>query len=407
MKEMIQEHPKLRPLMVFPISQPDGGAAICLRDPEGFSDAALMINHATYLMMTLMDGTRDVSGIQADFMRQTQVMIPREQIVDLIGKLHQYLFLDGEGFRLHRKRIEEDFLHASVRPAAHSGTAYPQTAEELSGFLTGFFSALKESAHPDGIVSGIIAPHMDIREAGSCYASAYARLKGSAASTMIILGTAHGSIGENRYSICPKDFETPLGVIPCDQEGIEQIHDAAGVDWTQGQLGHRIEHSVEFQAVFLRYLFPEREIKIIPVLCNSFADLMDRPEGPMYDDSIRLFVETLKAFLARRNGKAALIAGADLSHVGPKFGDSMPLTETDLVSLKTHDLSLIRHVEEGDAEGFFKEIQKERESHNVCGLPNIYTFLKIMEGGKGRLLDYGQFFEPPTSSAVSYASLVF
>ena len=60
---MIQEHPKLRPLMVFPISQPDGGAAICLRDPEGFSDAALMINHATYLMMTLMDGTRDVSSV--------------------------------------------------------------------------------------------------------------------------------------------------------------------------------------------------------------------------------------------------------------------------------------------------------------------------------------------------------
>ena len=407
MEKKIKELPKIRPLMVFPLSSPDGGAGICLRDPEGFSDATLVINHATYLMMTLMDGTRDVHDIQADFMRQTNAMVPSEQIIDLIAKLNQYLFLDDKAFRLQRKRIEESFLHASVRPAAHSGTAYPQTAEELSTFLMGFFNILKEPGHQDGAVSGIIAPHIDIRQAGRCYAAAYTHLKKSAASTIIILGTAHSSIGRRRYSICPKDFETPLGVLPCDQEGIEDIHDATGVDWTEGQLGHRTEHSAEFQAVFLRYLFPDREIKIIPVLCSSFADLMENPEGPMGDDSIRIFIETLRGLLVRRPHEVALIAGADLSHVGPKFGHPDPLQEADLISLKRHDLSLIRHVEEGNPEGFFKEIQKERDHHNVCGLPNIYTFLKVMEGKKGRLLDYGQFFEPPTSSAVSYASLVF
>ena len=143
MEKKIKELPKIRPLMVFPLSSPDGGAGICLRDPEGFSDATLVINHATYLMMTLMDGTRDVHDIQADFMRQTNAMVPSEQIIDLIAKLNQYLFLDDKAFRLQRKRIEESFLHASVRPAAHSGTAYPQTAEELSTFLMGFFNILK------------------------------------------------------------------------------------------------------------------------------------------------------------------------------------------------------------------------------------------------------------------------
>jgi AmmeMemoRadiSam system protein B len=93
--------------------------------------------------------------------------------------------------------------------------------------------------------------------------------------------------------------------------------------------------------------------------------------------------------------------------MGPKFGHPSPLSETDLASLKTHDLALIRQIEEGNPEGFFKAIQEERNHHNVCGVPNIYAFLKIMEGRRGQLIEYGQYFEPPTASAVSYASLVF
>ncbi len=166
-------------------------------------------------------------------------------------------------------------------------------------------------------------------------------------------------------------------MLPCDQEGIEDIHDATGVDWTEGQLGHRTEHSAEFQAVFLRYLFPDREIKIIPVLCSSFADLMENPEGPMGDDSIRIFIETLRSLLVRRPHEVALIAGADLSHVGPKFGHPDPLQEADLISLKRHDLSLIRHVEEGNPEGFFKEIQKEMALSLVIEEPGERKFINF------------------------------
>ncbi len=406
MEKPTQEYPEIRPLMVFPVKS-SNGESICMRDPGGFSDATIAINYPTYFIISLMDGTRTVSNIQEEFKRQTGEQVPIEQILELIRKLSHALFMNDETFRVHRKNIEEGFLNSETRAPAHSGTAYPASPEELSSFFQGFFDAIKNPEIRDGSVSGIIAPHIDIRQAGACYAAAYNHLRKSPVSTVIILGTAHSSAGSQRYSICSKDFDTPLGLLPCDREGIEAVQDATGKDWTEEQLGHRTEHSVEFQAIFLRYLFPDREIKIIPVLCNSFADLMDTEEGPIHDDSVRTFIEALQGLVNRRTGKIVLIAGADLSHIGPKFGHPTPLNETDLASLKEHDLGLLTYAEKGDPEGFFREIRKERDRHNVCGVPNIYTFLKVLEGRTGELLDYGQFFEEPTSSAVSYASLVF
>jgi len=406
MEKPAQEYPEIRPLMVFPVKT-SNGESICMRDPEGFSDATIAINYPTYFIISLMDGTRTVRDIREEFKRQTGEEVPSEQILELIRKLGQALFMNDETFRVHRKNIEEGFRNAKTRAPAHSGSAYPESPEELSSFFKELFNALKNPKIHDGEVQGIIAPHIDIRQAGACYAAAYNHLRKSPVSTVIILGTAHSNAGSERYSICSKDFDTPLGPLPCDREGIEAVQDATGKDWTEEQLVHRTEHSVEFQAIFLRYLFPDREIKIIPVLCNSFADLMDREEGPMYDNSVRTFIEALQNLLNRQPGKVVLIAGADLSHVGPKFGHPTPLNETDLTSLKEHDLGLITYAAKGDPEGFFREIRKERDRHNVCGVPNIYTFLKVLEGRKGELLDYGQFFEEPTASAVSYASLVF
>jgi AmmeMemoRadiSam system protein B len=406
MEKEKRDHPKIRPIMAFPFKS-EKGDAICLRDPEGFSDATLVINHATYLMVTLMDGTRGIRDIQADFMRQTGALIPVDQLQGLISRLREAMFMDDETFHLHRNKIEDDFIHAETRPTAHKGTAYPESAEELSVYLEGFFNTLKDSVKQNKPVAGIIAPHIDIRQAGTCYAAAYEPLRKKKFSTFIVLGTAHSNMGPFRYAICPKDFETPLGLLPCDHGGIKVIQDHTGRDWAEGQMSHRTEHSLEFQAVFLKHIFPRRTIRIIPVLCNSLADLLETPQGPMHDESVRSFTEAIRHLMNQKPGETALIAGADLSHMGPKFGHPRPLNETDLAALKTHDLALIRHMEEGNPEGFFKIIQKDKDHHNVCGVPNIYAFLKILEGRRGQLIDYGQYFEPPTASAVSYASLVF
>jgi AmmeMemoRadiSam system protein B len=400
------DKPKVRPLLAFPVRN-GTQERIHLRDPEGYSDAAIEMEHPTYLLITLMNGTRDVPELRESFHRRTGVHLPEEQIRELIANLSRICFLDDDVFRALQRRVEESFYRSGTRPAALSGTAYPEAPPELSAFLGSYFAASTTPVAEDGTVSGIIAPHIDIRQGGLCYAEAYRRIAKSHARSAIVLGTAHAPIGGPRYAICPKGFETPLGTLPCDTEALQAIQTDTGLDWTAGQLGHRNEHSVEFQAVFLKYLFPDREIRILPVLCNSFADLLDEEAGPRQDASISRFVEAVVKYVTALPGEVLVIAGADLSHIGPKFGHPNPLAKTDLAELREYDHSLLRHVAAGNPETFFREIQRERDRTNVCGVPNIYTFLRIFEGLEGRLLRYDQYFEPPTASAVSYASLVF
>ncbi len=400
------DKPKIRPLLAFPVRNGDR-ERIHIRDPHGYSDAAIEMEHPTYYLITLMDGTRDVGQLQEAFHRRTGVHVPEGQIRELIANLSRICFLQDPVFRALKSRMEESFHRLETRPAVLSGTAYPEAPQELAAFLGSYFSNKKSPVATDGAVSGIIAPHIDIRQGGFCYAEAYRRIAKSRARSAIVLGTAHSPIGGHRYAICPKGFETPLGTLPIDTEGLQTLEAETGIDWTAGQLGHRMEHSVEFQAVFLKYLFPDRDIRILPVLCNSFADLLHVETGPRNDVSISRFVDAVVKYVAARPGEVLVIAGADLSHIGPKFGHPNPLDKTDLADLRDYDHGLLRHVAAGNPEVFFREIQRNHDRNNVCGVPNIYTFLRIFKGLKGQLLRYEQYFEEPTASAVSYASLVF
>jgi hypothetical protein len=68
---------------------------------------------------------------------------------------------------------------------------------------------------------------------------------------------------------------------------------------------------------------------------------------------------------------------------------------------------MLEYVERLDGEGFFSAISKERDRRRICGLPAIYTMLKVLEAKEGRLLRYGQAYTPETQSVVSFASLGF
>ena len=68
---------------------------------------------------------------------------------------------------------------------------------------------------------------------------------------------------------------------------------------------------------------------------------------------------------------------------------------------------MLEYVEKLDGEGFFSSILKERDRRRICGLPAIYTMLKVLEAKEGRLLRYGQAYTPETQSVVSFASLGF
>jgi hypothetical protein len=75
--------------------------------------------------------------------------------------------------------------------------------------------------------------------------------------------------------------------------------------------------------------------------------------------------------------------------------------------LEEQDLGLLRHVEAGDAEGFFSAIASDGNARNVCGVAPVYVALRLGEG-PGDLLRYGQGrIHPESGSVVSFAALAF
>ena len=115
----------------------------------------------------------------------------------------------------------------------------------------------------------------------------------------------------------------------------------------------------------------------------------------------------MRALAAATAGRSVLwIAGADLAHVGPHFGDREPLSAEDQTSLEARDQATLAHAARGDAGGWFDEIKKERDRRKVCGLSPIYAMLAAARPGAGRVAVYAQC-PAPDQSIVSIASLIY
>jgi hypothetical protein len=202
-----------------------------------------------------------------------------------------------------------------------------------------------------------------------------------------------------------KDFDTPLGALPVDREFIEDLTKGCTIDFFEDELVHRGEHSVEFQAVFLRYLYPDNpDIMIVPILCGSLDQAYTGGSPSQEDAEFQEFTAILKELLARRGDQACCVAGVDLSHLGQRFGQNLTITQPLLEQAREDDRKMIQSILDLDGEGFFRFIQEERDRRNVCGVPAIYTLLNIQDARSARLLGYDQAVDYDTQSVVTFMS---
>jgi hypothetical protein len=253
-----------------------------------------------------------------------------------------------------------------------------------------------------------VAPHIDFQRGGFCYAFAHREIwERNSSRCFIIFGTAHAAM-EQPFCLTRKDFVTPLGTLNVDKDLIDAIQSRCPDDLFKDEGVHRSEHSIEFQCIFLRYLYPEpNPLKIVPILSGSFQEAIEKGISPMEIKRIRQFIEALRGAISSLGGRVCYIASADLSHIGLQFGDREGIRKYDLRILKEEDQEMLGYAERMDGEGFFSLIMRERNRRRICGLPAIYTMLKALEAKEGRLLKYGQAFTPETQSVVSFASLAF
>ena len=57
--------------------------------------------------------------------------------------------------------------------------------------------------------------------------------------------------------------------------------------------------------------------------------------------------------------------------------------------------------------GFFNEIAKDQDRRRICGFSPLYSLIHLLNGSRGKTLNYDQAFTPETGSAVTFASMIF
>jgi AmmeMemoRadiSam system protein B len=227
----------------------------------------------------------------------------------------------------------------------------------------------------------------------------------SDADLFVIFGTCHAGMA-HPFALTGKDYESPLGPVAVDRAFVESLAARARQDCFGAELAHRIEHSIEFQAVFLRYLFDgRRDIAIVPVLTSFAHEALARGRRPEDDPRVPRFLDALAETIAASGRRVALVAGADLAHVGPRFGDPEPVTPLELARIADEDRAMLAAVEAGDPAAFFESVAGDDDRRRICGLSPIWTLLAALGGGRGELKRYAQWPDP--QGVVTFASVIY
>jgi AmmeMemoRadiSam system protein B len=406
------DYPKLRNINIFPI-QNSGQTMLCLQDPQNISEKALFLSPALYFIVSLFDGQHSIRDIQAEYMRKFGEFLYTEKIQEIISQLDVALFLEGERFQTALRQKEKEFKEASSREAVFSGKSYEADPVRLRTQVEGYFvgangpGSLGEKKEKNGL-RGVIVPHIDFQRGGFCYAFGHREIwEGSSSDCFIIFGTAHTPM-ENPFCLTRKDFVSPLGTLNVDKELVDAVQSRCPEDLFRDEGVQRSEHSIEFQCVFLRYLYPEpHPLRIVPILSGSFQEAIDKGVSPMTLKPIQQFIDALREAVSSLGREVCYIASADLAHMGLQFGDREGINEYELRVLSQEDQEMLGFAERMDGEGFFSSISREGDRRRICGLPSIYSMLKILDANRGKLLKYDQAFTPETQSVVSFASLAF
>jgi len=396
----------------------EGGAVFVLRDLEELSDKPLALSAGGMLLVSLLDGRRTAEQVRALFNESTNAAIGVDAVLDLVRALDEAAYLETPAVAERRRKALEAFKAAPRRPAAFAGPSYAAEPPALARELADFFKSGKgpgrakadKPARPAPL--GLVAPHIDFTRGGPAYAWAYQALSERRPPDVVVaLGVAHVS-PNSPWTFTPKDYETPFGAMTVDAELYDSLASKVWYEPRADEWVHKNEHSLEFQAVWLRYLWGDKAPPWVPILVSSFERFADEDspsKAPTIEKALKDFGGVLRA-QAEKGRRVMVLCGVDLAHVGPRFGDELELTPELEKRVEDEDRKSLVDALALDADGFYKAGVGSGRWRKVCGLSALYTGLRLIKSLEssepGRILTYGQAPDP-AGGIVSFASAIF
>ncbi|MDT8271857.1 MAG: AmmeMemoRadiSam system protein B [Desulfomonilia bacterium] len=400
------KYPRLRrDIQVIPVMV-NGQQMVSFADPLKLS-RGLAVERSAIPVIQLLDGTHDLRDIQMEMIRHSGgQLIPLSVIEEFIKGLDKSFLLESESFDARKNAIREGFLNARERECSLAGTSYDADPEVLKRYIREVETTLPGlGSEQETPPAGLLAPHIDIEVAKTAYVDLYRRIKGMDFTRVIIFGINHQG-REGLYSISEKNYRTPLGTLQTDAGFVSELKArVADGTFAADDFDHMNEHSIEFQALFLRH-YLGNSFRIVPVLCGGIHEWIESGRDLLTDDRFVSFVSTIQDLVRTDNEKTLLVAGVDFSHIGLKFGHGAEAGQLIDQALGD-DETIISHLSTCDAGALFSHAAATGDRYNVCGLPAMIVFSRLLSGCTGKLLAHETYDEPATRSAVTYASMFF
>jgi hypothetical protein len=421
-----QQKPRLRPVRGFG-AEYNGQQVLGLSDARQISDKVVFTSPAAQFLLPLMDGSRTLDEIVATTGRG----LTRQILEQLVAQLDGAGLLFGPTYEGMLAKMRADFDSSPVLPPATTAQFVDQLVEanlpkeatdeekaaagpvKLRELLDQWCAeALKSVENPsfDVLPKAIIVPHIDYPRGWINYAHVWGRLRVvDRPDRVIILGTNH--FGEcTGVCGCDKGFSTPLGVCNVDQGVVDGLRSRLGDTLFAHRFDHEREHSIELQIPWIQHVFGTDEAGNYPKI---FAALVHDPvinEGNSYDGTgigLDPFVDALRETLAGLPGKTLVISSADLSHVGPSFGDEQPLAGEEEAPTQArnkvfqHDQEMIQLIAQNNVDELLGAMAWQQNPTRWCSTGNIVATLKLVQPAQVSILNYSAAMDGQGQGMVS------
>lgn len=263
-----------------------------------------------------------------------------------------------------------------LRRAAFAGDWYPadpgRLRDELASYLAGSEGEME--------ALGVVAPHAGYMYSGRVAGSVYGRVH--IPDTVVVLCVNHRGLGSRAAVLGAGGWETPLGVVPIQEEFAQDLTKRVGF-LEENPTAHSQEHSLEMQVPFLRYRNPD--VRLVPV-CLQRLD---------YEECEALG-EGLAGAVRDARTPVLLVASTDMTHF-----------ETQ-ESARKKDMLAIERILEVDPRGLYETVT--RHGISMCGfIPTTAVLCACRSLGieKGTLERYATSGDVSGdySSVVGYAGI--
>ncbi len=424
-----QQKPRLRPVRGFPARHGDQ-TLLGLADARQISDRMVLTSPAVQAILPLMNGEKTVAEIVAEVGRG----LTREIMENLVAQLDDAGLLFGPKFDVLLAKTREEFDAAPILPPASTAAfadallgqtlgRQPTDAERNEQAPTKLretmdqwmAEAIKNAEQPsfDELPRAIIAPHIDYPRGWINYAAVWGRMRVvDRPERVIILGTNHFGHATG-IAACDKGFETPLGASAMDERAAEYMRSRLGGALFEHRFDHEREHSIELQVAWVQHCLGADDKG---EFCKVFGVLVHDPavnNGEPYDGKgvgLLPFVEALRGALADLPGKTLVVSSADLSHVGPMFGDQQALAgeEQPAVDFRNkvlkHDREMLELVRQIKPDELIAAMAWQQNPTRWCSTGNIVATLLAVQPQEVELLNYAAAMDQQGMGMVSSAA---